>query len=346
MLRYGGCVTTANFEATDVTSPRLTAATTRLDQGYSLLRLVVALLLCAAAALKGYDLATGPVSEEGILTSRWFLIGLVELELLFSLWILANVLPMLTWTAALMCFATFTCASIYKALSGDASCGCFGRVPVNPWYTAALDLTIVLSLLRWRPPGCGLRTMIRSASHVRQFPIVFGQQATSAYLKSVRIRVAAILILWLAIGLPAVHAMSSYTPATMSETGSIFGSDEVVVFEPEKWIGKRLPLLNHIDVGNQLRKGQWRVLLYHHDCPQCRETIRAYVQCAQGSTLKSDFSRIALVEIPPYGDSINAMELERTTCLLAKLNSTKTWFVETPVWLVIQDGDVVAVDHG
>ena len=116
------------------------SATARSDHGYNRLRLVVALLLLTAAALKGYDLANGPVVGSGLLDSRWLLIGVVEMEILFGLWLLANIWPKPTWAAALACFSLFTCVSLYKALSGYASCGCFGRVPVNPWYTATLDL--------------------------------------------------------------------------------------------------------------------------------------------------------------------------------------------------------------
>jgi hypothetical protein len=116
------------------------STTARSDRGYHRLRLAVAFLLLTAAALKGYDLATGPVLGSGLLDSRWLLIGVVEMEILFGLWLLANILPKLTWAAALACFILFTCISFYKALSGHASCGCFGRVSVNPWYTATLDV--------------------------------------------------------------------------------------------------------------------------------------------------------------------------------------------------------------
>jgi len=119
--------------------------------GYDVVRIVLGLVLLTAAALKGHQLATEPVAGTGLLTSRWFLIGVVEFEFFFGLWLLAGPYPKWTWAAAFCCFALFAGVSLWKGLSGEACCGCFGRVPVNPWYTLILDLAAVGALLCWRP---------------------------------------------------------------------------------------------------------------------------------------------------------------------------------------------------
>ena len=120
--------------------------------GYDVIRIALGLLLLVAAGLKGHQLATEPVAETGLLTSRWFLIAAVEFELVFGLWLLLGLYPRRTWQVALLCFGGFACVSLSKALSGDSSCGCFGKVPVNPWYTLLLDLAAVAALLYRRPP--------------------------------------------------------------------------------------------------------------------------------------------------------------------------------------------------
>ncbi len=89
------------------------------------MRLTVGLFLLLAAGLKAYDLATGPIQGAGILQSRWFLIGVVEFELLLGLWLLSGVFPAHAWAVSLGCFACFACVTLHKALSGETSCGCF-----------------------------------------------------------------------------------------------------------------------------------------------------------------------------------------------------------------------------
>lgn len=118
--------------------------------GYDVVRVALAVLLLAAAGLKAHSLATEPVLATGLLDSRWVLIVAVEFELLFALWLSANISPKPTWAAALACFGLFTCISVYKALSGETTCGCFGSA-VNPWWTATLDLAIVFCLFYCRP---------------------------------------------------------------------------------------------------------------------------------------------------------------------------------------------------
>lgn len=100
--------------------------------GYDVVRIALGLLLLTAAGLKGYELASEPVAETGLLSSRWFLIGVVELELFFGLWLLAGLYPRLTWTAALLCFGGFAVVSLYKAISGETSCCGFGKLIEMP----------------------------------------------------------------------------------------------------------------------------------------------------------------------------------------------------------------------
>ena len=61
-------------------------------RSYGVVRVILGLILLIAAALKAFQLATEPVAESGLLTSRWFLIGGVEFELFFGLWLPAAIL--------------------------------------------------------------------------------------------------------------------------------------------------------------------------------------------------------------------------------------------------------------
>ncbi|MGO8751810.1 MAG: MauE/DoxX family redox-associated membrane protein, partial [Thermoguttaceae bacterium] len=279
-----------------------------------------------AAGLKGYQLATEPLLGTGFLDSRWLLTMTVEFELLFGLWLLANIWPKLSWAAAMGCFSLFTCISLYKALSGYTTCGCFGRLPVNPWWTATLDLVVVFSLLRWRPKGQDWLFFV----HFNEFGL----------------RTVAVSSVWLVLGLTAAFAIGKYTPATLSSAGEVIGNGEVVVLEPERWIGKRFPLLPYIDIGRELGRGEWLLLLYHHDCPDCQATIRTFGRRVQESARGEAPSRIALIEIPPYGKVQGASTLKRTF-RFGKLPGSRQWVVETPATAVIHDGIVreVCVGH-
>jgi hypothetical protein len=99
---------------------------------------LLGLVLLAAAALKAHQLATDPPLESGLLTSRWTLIGLVELELGLGLCLLLGIYPPQIRIAALVTFAAFALMSLQQAIAGKASCSCFGAVAVRPWFTLFL----------------------------------------------------------------------------------------------------------------------------------------------------------------------------------------------------------------
>jgi hypothetical protein len=81
--------------------------------------------------------------------------------------------------------------------------------------------------------------------------------------------------------------MGTYQAASLSEYGFILGRGNLVILEPGKWTGKRFPLLPYVEdaprqlqqrqrpLRQRLAEGDWRVVLFHHDCPICRELIAA-----------------------------------------------------------------------
>jgi hypothetical protein len=141
------------------------------------------------------------------------------------------------------------------------------------------------------------------------------------------------LSIWLLIGIPAA-LVGSYVDSTLSDAGEIIGGGKVVVLEPKKWIGKRFPLLDYIDIGQELAKGRWLVLLYHHDCPKCQNIIRDLSQVS----LETCDQRVALIAVPPYSETLPAYG-ERAL-IHGRLTSLRDWFAETPVVLALSDGEV------
>ncbi len=146
-----------------MSSPTAQSGRVRLTP-YGVIRMTLGLILLSAAALKGHQLATEPVAGTGLLTSRWFLIGVVEFELFFGLWLWFGVYPRRTWQVALLCFGTFGCVTLYKALSGEVTCGCFGRVRVDPRITFPVDLAMFCCCRRL---GHGSKQTAHGSTHRR-----------------------------------------------------------------------------------------------------------------------------------------------------------------------------------
>jgi hypothetical protein len=302
------------------------------NRGWHVVRVVMALILFVAAATKCHEYSTGPILGTGFFSAKWFVICLVEAEWLGSLGLLllAGVMPTSAWAAALACFGVFTFASLAKGLMGEVSCGCFGRSQLNPFLTALLDLTIVASLLYWRPQG-----------------------SSGADLRHRLTRVAVASVIWMAVGIPAACAMGRGLTTTLSDLGEIASDGKTVVLTPELWNGKRFPLLPYLEdrsdhsVGKPVKRplqerlgeGKWLVLLYHSDCDKCQEAIRRLPRI----TGDLNVQQVALIEVPPYVEDSGTSVLTGTTRLHARLANTREWFVECPIGLLLDEGVTVDV---
>lgn len=118
---------------------------------YSLVARLLGLLLLMAAGLKLYGLRVEPVAGAGIFSAAEFQVAVVEFEIVLALWLLSGIRTVLSWLVALVTFTGFATASFYLAWIGQSSCGCFGSVHVDPWFTLGLDCVILLGLAVGRP---------------------------------------------------------------------------------------------------------------------------------------------------------------------------------------------------
>jgi len=112
---------------------------------------LLGIFLVLAACLKAHGLFVDPLAQDGIFSAPWLQVTAIELEFILGLWLLCNWLPRLAWLVSLLLFGMLSAASLYLALTGQASCGCFGQVKVNPWITFAIDTAAVATLLLFRP---------------------------------------------------------------------------------------------------------------------------------------------------------------------------------------------------
>lgn len=289
---------------------------------------VLGAVLLIAAALKGYQLLSEPVANTNIWTYRPFLILQVELELAMGVWLLCGLFRKVAWVVVLACFSLFSLVTLYKGLTGAASCGCFGSVHVNPWITlGAIDLPAVVGLALWRPLGCldPLRSLLRRQASIHGVMVAFLTPVPS----SARLTLAVLLVLAVLGITTPILALNE--PLTVTSTYE--------VLEPESWIGQKLPILDQIDIGDRLGKGTWLLLFYHYDCPDCREAIPKYEQMARDLDGNGDVLRIALVEVPPYGPAVLGTG---AFCTLGRLAATKEWFITTPAAALLTNTRVKA----
>lgn len=278
-----------------------------VDRSDAVVRPVIGTLLAGAAILKialpehALPLGDDPL---GWRSAQLFA---AELELVLGGWVLTMGFRPRSVKAVLAgCFLLFATVAAYRLAAGYASCGCFGRVAVNPFYTLAAD-------------GCALFALV--VNH----PFHPKHRAARAWLSLQNAAALAVIAL---IAVPIYHHFA--------HSGSP-GAIEVV--EPEKWIGKRLPLLPFIDVGDQLKRGDWIIVLHRHDCDQCRALLAAYERShpREAGSDHHAACRVAFVELPPYGDM---PVVTNSTAVAGRLSATKQWLATAPTTILLRDGTV------
>ncbi|MFC1676516.1 protein disulfide isomerase family protein [Planctomycetota bacterium] len=281
---------------------------------------LLGLLLLTGAVLKGWQLLTEPVANNTIWSYRPFLILVVEFELALAIWLLSGLFKKAAWLVTLGCFSLFSLITLYKGLSGAESCGCFGSIHVNPWITLfAIDIPAVIALVVFRPELSFLKR----------------QQSVTALVRNLAVPLPSMLH-FITIAVVGLIALAITTPIlALNEPAK--ETEQYIVLEPETWIGQKLPILENIDIGEQLKKGNWLVLFYHHDCPDCIKAIPKYEQIAHDLKGNEDFLQIALIEVPPYGQELVS---ENSPCVYGKLPDTKEWFITTPAAALLDNSTV------
>lgn len=135
----------------------------------------------------------------------------------------------------------------------------------------------------------------------------------------------------------AAYAMAGLLAAVgmiIQAPSSSFDSNGLVILRRETWIGKPFPLAEHLMPKITFEGGHWTVLLYHYDCPRCREAVPEYERLA----LARKDRQIVLIETPPYGSD----QSTEGAAIHVRLSDAREWFVQTPVEVCVDDGIVVS----
>jgi len=276
---------------------------------------IAGLVLIIASILKSHQLLTEPIMSKGFWESWLFFVIQIPLELGLGIWLVSWLFRKASWLLTLLAFGVFIGITLHKGLTGEASCGCFGRVHVNPWITLSLiDVPIFILLLIFRPKGEKLLPPPwPTAKHF------FGVAIPTFIL------------------LPSLLMVLIFNkPPEKTERYEVVRPQAVEKTADER---PQWPLLEHIDIADSLRSGIVVVLLYHYDCPGCGEAIPMYDRMS--GEMAGSGIRFAFIEIPPYGQSQNNPVPPATACLTGKLDTSKEWYIITPLVVLLQNGSIV-----
>ncbi|MBI1899508.1 MAG: DUF1573 domain-containing protein [Planctomycetes bacterium] len=147
------------------------------------MRVLLACLLLVAAALKLHGLMVGASARDSLLSSPAAQFAVAEIEILLALWLISGRSERLLWWAATGFFGIVAGVSLYSALLGRTSCGCFGAVRVSPWATFAADSIALALLVLARPRAAGVGNT--SASIPSILKVVAGTLACAVVVAAV-----------------------------------------------------------------------------------------------------------------------------------------------------------------
>lgn len=311
---------------------------------------IAGLVLLVAAVLKTHQLLTEPTISKSFWESWLFFVIQIPLETGLGIWLLTGLFRKTAWLLGLFAFTVFISVTAYKGMIGIESCGCFGKVEVNPWITlATIDLPLLFAMLVFRPKDC--KFLPPPWPSARHFFSVF----------VLTVVILAALTLTLVFNRPA----DVTDKHVVVRAGDWVKRPSQTVFDPEPNKPPRQTqaadqnepapdpgiqqweMFQYIDIADSLRSGLMILFFYRHDCPTCHEAIPLYDQMARDLQLNSEAIQIAFIEIPPYGSDEDNSIPEDTPALKGRLDDSKQWYnLTTPVITVLLEAQVVKVWQG
>lgn len=244
----------------------------------------------------------------------------VELTVVVVIWLL----PSLARPVALAMLAAFLPILVGDLALGASSCGCFGAVEVNPWWTLTMDAGLLLAVLllgrrapslRWQAHLGAGRVVVAGVATLAVFAIAFAVHPAAAPTVAAHDDVASATAA--AAPLPAA---GYYSPDLQSWVGQRFADLDVA-----SWI-RGLP--------DDLDDGLHYVLFYRKDCEHCHELMEVFF--ADDLTIPT--TAVAVPERAGFPDV--ALPFPCGQCGLAELPTGIDWFLQTPVLVRLNQGVV------
>ncbi len=224
--------------------------------GWEVLRILLGLVLLAAAAFKSLDYFSNPFFlQPSLLFGRWASVLLIDGEIILALWaLLGGPGQKKLWWFLTIAFGCFGLFSLGQFLQGENSCGCFGKVTINPGYTALFDLLALMALANFRP------------APRKQIHFQWGW--------------CRLVVFW---GTGTLAVVGTFSMAIIRAGEKDFSSTGVLVLSPQTWTGKIFPLLPFVETTEDFQTGEWLIILINPDCPKCQELLLRFENLSKKS---------------------------------------------------------------
>jgi hypothetical protein len=250
--------------------------------------------------------------------SDWADRAVLAVELVLAAWLFLGFARRVLWIAAVWVFSAFAVVAISRGVQGFASCGCFGATQVNPWIVVAIDVAALVALGATYP-----HCRASQAFGVGLPPVRFGVGCTAGVIAA------------------SIYLGTMGRVVALENPGDSLAPGAVVVVDPADWQGRVLPVLEHLDIADRLRVGEWHIVFYRPGCPRCVELLRTLDQGASlGGRVVNRGARLALVQVSPAapGDDIDPSLSAGAVC--GHLSERYDWIMPMPVVVALSDSVV------
>ncbi|GIW92661.1 MAG: hypothetical protein KatS3mg110_0702 [Pirellulaceae bacterium] len=254
--------------------------------------------------------------------------ALSAMELGLAWWLLSGMAVRVALVCAVGTFSLFLATSVWRAITGDAHCGCLGIVATSPALMAVLDAAV----LGWLLVPLVCRFAFDEESPDNTDPV--GSRLARHFLLGGR-------------GLAFLSTISAVALLVLRMAGVVHPRDSLVILHPREWLGKSVAEIHQIPELQALKDGKWHVLLYRENCPRCQEARAELL--ADKKRLQAAGYQIAWISVPDGSSEVSTghdFAHQPASIRLIQLSRSRTWIVSTPVHLVIDNGVVMNVSDG
>jgi hypothetical protein len=348
------------------------------------------------------DKETAEAGEKGEITINiefWeFLLIAIPLEFGLGVWLCCGIFRKAGWILGVLTFAFFTILTLYKAVKGQTSCGCFGTVEVDPWITLfAIDIPIFLLLIIFWPrkvkllpppwphgfhclvvaiPACLIMGAMVPTMYYNKQPKIepekwkigenpFGKNTPKNIDNKAGNNDVGIEII------PKVPDKTTQTQQTNipDVTTKVEDTNETPVVPPIPDVNNTVeivePKINsnesvqnvnamvndanlpewaqmvaHSGLFEELLKDTRIAVFYHYECDDCEVAIPLYNKYS-ADYAADDSIQFAFVSGPPHAPEGEELVPDDTTALIGKLDDSRDWIFESPIVLLLSDGQLL-----